>query len=138
MRDDPKRLLHAAQALAMVYGDKWEGLDAAAKAHYQKEAHAVVLALNTYDSAQRSRAIREGHAKSGRSRIRNGRPALESAKVQQVRDLLQKRYTSRIIREMTGLGNSTITRIRSEMERENGVPARSSASAHSATGDLQV
>ena len=119
MRDDPKRLHCAAQALAMVYGDKWEDLDAAAKAHYQKEGAAVVNALNVYDSAQRSRAIREGHAKSGRSHVRNGRPTIESSKVQQVRDLLEQRYTSRLIREMTGLGNSTITRIRSEMERDN-------------------
>jgi hypothetical protein len=139
MNNDPKRLLHAAQALALVYDDKWEALDADAKAHYQKEAVAVVNALAIYDSAKHGRLVRAGHAESRRAgRPSPGRREIESTLAHQVREMLEKKFTSRTIRELTGLGNSTITRIRSEMERDNGVPARPTATERGATSNLQV
>lgn len=139
MNNDPKRRLHAAKALALVYDDKWEALDADAKAHYQKEADAVVNALAIYDSAKHGRLVREGHAESRRAgRPSPGRREIESTLAHQVRELLEKKFTSRTIRELTGLGNSTITRIRSEMERDNRVPARPTATERGATSDLQV
>jgi hypothetical protein len=117
MRDDPKRLLCAARALAATCGDMWDDLDYAAKAHYQREAGSVVTALNAYDRAEHGRAVRAGHAQSRRdgSRSPPGRRLIDPSLAKQVAELLGKRFTTRTIRELTGLGNSTITRIRSEM-----------------------
>lgn len=123
--NDPNRLLYAAQAIAAVYGDRWADLDGAARAHYTKEAVAVVTALTRYDKEVHARKVYEGiqrARKEGRHRRNPGRQRIDAAAEQKARELLMAKATSRTVREVTGLGNSTITRYRAEIEKANAHP----------------
>jgi DNA invertase Pin-like site-specific DNA recombinase len=121
MPDQTKRVLIAAEAIALIYGDKWNVLDVAAKAHYRKEALAVVNALARYDKEVRAAAIRAGWARSTKAGLR-GSPGTRSTvpveTAEKARQMIRDHRTSREIRQATGLGNSTITRLKSELVKE--------------------
>lgn len=140
MKQDPARLLAGAKALAAICGDAWEGIDSPARAHYQKEAGAVVTALAIYDTQERSRLIKEGHAKSRKAGFRReGRPQIGQAVERLARELILQKATTRTIRDKTGLGNSTISRIKADMEREpNYVPPGAATASDRTAGNLQV
>lgn len=140
MKQDPARLLVGAKALAAICGDQWDDLDAAARAHYTKEAGSVVTALNSYDSKERGRQIKEGHAKSRKAGFRRqGRPNIQPSVEDRVREMIRQQATTRTIRATTGLGNSTISRIKAGMGKDDEhVPTRDPAPGHRPSDNLQV
>jgi len=131
MKDDPMRTLTVAKTLAELCNDSWETLVRMQRQHYQNEAAIVLKRLNKYDHEARSIAIRNAHAKAIAEGKRGpGRPpgsveprvaALEG----EARRMVLEQKTTRDIRKATGLGNSTITRIKSDVMREqaNGMAA---------------
>lgn len=116
MKPDPDRLLAGAKAIAAVYGDAWESLDAEARKHYLAEARAASEAFAAHDTKRRGTAIAAGHARTRRVGLRaNGRPRIAADAEARARQMILDKKPHRLIRELTGLGNSTITRIKVEI-----------------------
>lgn len=137
MTADPDRILVGAKAIAALYGDAWDTLDAEAHKHYRAEAVACAKAFGEYDTNRRGRAIKAGHAKTRRvGLLLNGRPrfAANAETEAKVRRLIMEKQSQRAIRELTGLGNSTITRIKREIKEGLDVPVVSPAPRHAAAG----
>jgi hypothetical protein len=138
IKPDPERLLAGAKALALHCGDQWADLDAAARAHYQKEAASVVTALAIYDSKERGRLIKEGHAKARKAGMRRpGRSHIGANLETKAREMISQQATTRAIRAATGLGNSTISRIKASMGNDH-VPSLDPASARRAADNVQI
>jgi DNA invertase Pin-like site-specific DNA recombinase len=140
MTDQTERVLVAARAIALLYGDEWDTLDAEARLHYRKEGFAVVTALAKHDKGVRSKQIRAGWAKSDRAGLRSvGRPRLPSDKENQARAMILAKQTTRAIRDATGLGNSTISRIKSDIQRGHAdAPSNHPDSAVSAAASVPL
>lgn len=119
MADQAVRVLIAAQAIALLYGDQWGALDAEAKRHYRKEGLAAVTALAKHDKELHASRIRAGWEKNKRAGLRSvGRPAPPDTEAKRVaRQMILERQTTRTIREATGLGNSTISSIKLDIQR---------------------
>ena len=110
---DPDRVLHAARALALTQGQFWRSLDPAIQTQYLDEAGSMLIAVAEYDARKHSMAVVEGKKRS--TKVKQSRIPLQTEEM--VRKMLREQADYRAIRSETGLGSSTIHRIKQGMEK---------------------
>lgn len=131
MKQDLERLTIGARALAKQCGDRWEAIDEPARLHYQTEAAAVVAAVDAYDTHRHGTAVKAGHARSraaglrGPGQVKGGRSktTIDTKVIAEARGLLLNGHSTREVRQITRLGNSSITKIRRALKGQADVRA---------------
>jgi DNA invertase Pin-like site-specific DNA recombinase len=135
---EPKRVLHAAEALAAVFGVRLADLSAEDRALYLAGTTAVATALAEFDKEMHSIRVRRGQAIARRrGHVGGGRQRVAPEKEEAARQMLLDKKSTREVRAETGLGNSAISRIKRALEATN-APSGSQSRRNARARHVQV
>lgn len=141
-----KRIEIAAETAARLQGQDWQTIEPSERRRYITALTTILGAVDAYDHKRRGEWVMKGHAKARKARKDSGLPPWQTGGIPpladeiaaQIRDLLKKGETYTSIRAKTGVGNSVITRIKSQQRGDPDVSSCGATDPHGEPGAVQI